>query len=196
MKQKLLVAALALTLVLCIAMGVTLAWLTARTQSITNVFTFGNVTLTLEETTGTDYKGTPGGTMPKDPTITVKAGSEDCYVFVKIEESGDDVVNWAIAEGWTELSIDAGTSIYYREYSSTEFVDEETVKKDQDEAYAVLLDNEVTFESGADSSSQASMTITAYACQKHADIAGAAAAWDLVKDLEAPETDPPADPEP
>ena len=44
MKQKLLVAALALTLVLCLALGGTLAWLTSRTKSIVNTFVIGKKT--------------------------------------------------------------------------------------------------------------------------------------------------------
>ena len=79
-----------LILVLCAAVLVagsvmgTLAWLTAQ-DTITNTFTVGNISITLTETTGDTYKLVPGETVAKNPTVTVNAGSEECYLFVKVE---------------------------------------------------------------------------------------------------------------
>lgn len=74
----------------------TLAYLTS-TDTVKNTFTVGNVKITLDEAkvgadgkalTGQDaarvkennYKLMPGHTYDKDPTVTVKAGSESSYV--------------------------------------------------------------------------------------------------------------------
>lgn len=72
----------------------TLAYLTSR-DSVANTFTVGQVSITLDEAKvnpdGTPVEGAdrvkenayhllPGMTYTKDPTLTVKAGSEDSYV--------------------------------------------------------------------------------------------------------------------
>ena len=71
---------------LCVGLGVagTLAWLTDKTESVTNTFTTSNINITLTETTGSNYQMIPGFTITKDPKVTVSAGSEDCYLFVKL----------------------------------------------------------------------------------------------------------------
>ena len=58
MKKRVVIFALALVLVFGCAVGGTLAWLTASTTPVVNTFTFGKITLTLEENTGNTYKFT------------------------------------------------------------------------------------------------------------------------------------------
>lgn len=104
--KKTLTMVLALVLVAAISVGATLAYLTS-TDEVVNTFTVGNVAITLYEKDvdndnnkadnitlpdGTvrdkanSYKLMPGHTYDKDPTVTVKAGSEESYVrmFVTI----------------------------------------------------------------------------------------------------------------
>lgn len=115
----------------CIAGG-TLAWLTAKTKSISNTFAVGNISLKLEETkevtAGTDgnVKFVPGQTWEKDTTVTIEAGSEKCYLFLHIDEtnntlpnsSGEKVIQWNFnSEGWTALDGHAG--YYYRTVDSS-----------------------------------------------------------------------------
>ena len=83
-----------LTLLCAVALVVTsvfgtLAYLTDN-EKVTNTFTVGLVDITLEETdiksggkttTGNAYHLLPGHTYTKDPTVTVEAPSEDCYVL-------------------------------------------------------------------------------------------------------------------
>ncbi|HPY37328.1 MAG TPA: SipW-dependent-type signal peptide-containing protein [Clostridia bacterium] len=83
MKKKVLLIALAAILLVGASIGGTLAWLTA-TASVTNTFTVGNITMSLNETTS-DYKIVPGRPISKNPKVTVAEGSEKCFVFVKIE---------------------------------------------------------------------------------------------------------------
>lgn len=119
--KPLLVAMAVVLLIGCVAGG-TLAWLTSTTPEVTNTFTTSDITIRLDETTGTQYKMIPGWTITKDPKVTVKAGSEKCYVFVKVEESDnfDDFMTYSIITGenaWTELTGVTDTDkvkVYYR----------------------------------------------------------------------------------
>ena len=81
-------------------------------REVKNTFTVGDINIGLTETT-TDYKMVPGNTIAKDPTVTVKAESEACWLFVKVTESEnlDTFITYAIAEGWTKLQ----DGVYYRE---------------------------------------------------------------------------------
>lgn len=117
-----------------------LAWLSARSETVENTFTYGDINITLEEQdTNLDadddpntnlYEMSAGAVIEKDPRISVLAGSEACYLFVKMEESGGnlhldgvdysfrDFLEYSMADGWLPLS-DAGgepiPGIYYRE---------------------------------------------------------------------------------
>lgn len=169
--KKTLITILATVLVCCCVVGGTLAWLMDETDPVVNTFTVGNVDIELEETTGSEYKMVPGNTIAKDPKVTVKAGSEACYVYVKIDETDpSDVINWAIASGWTALNGVAG--VYYREQA------ELTADNSVDATYSVFANDQVTV---ADTllngdQNEPTITITAYAIQS-ANTGDAAAAW-------------------
>ena len=135
-KSLTLVLALALSCVLlvCGVVGGTLAWLTADTDPVVNTFTTSDINITLTETT-TDFKMIPGWTIDKDPIVTVEAGSEDCYVFLKVEESGgnvtvddktcsfEDFIDYEIdSNNWTPLG-DSYPGIYYCKYENRNDVD-------------------------------------------------------------------------
>lgn len=120
MKKKLTMVA---ALVLVFALGVTgtLAYLTAKSDTITNTFTVGNVTISLAETTGTSYKVVPGATVSKDPKVTVASGSEKCYVYVTVENNlviGTDTVGTLdiSATDWTVVQKTGNKTLYrYKE---------------------------------------------------------------------------------
>lgn len=128
MKKKTLISIIAVALVICVSIGGVLAFLTKTTQTVTNTFTVGNIDLTLSETNvdggsadENSYKMVPGQPITKDPKVTVKANSEESYVFVKVTKSTnakfDDYMTYDIADGWTALT--GGTGVYYREVSAT-----------------------------------------------------------------------------
>ena len=101
------VALLALVLVIGCAAGGTVAWLVATTDSVTNTFTYGDINIELTETKpeNKQAKIIPGVDIEKDPKVTVKANSEACWLFVKVEEEGTFVtgkVTYSIATGWTQ----------------------------------------------------------------------------------------------
>lgn len=117
--SKTFVVMLALVLALGCAVGGTIAWLTKTTDPVVNTFTYGNIDITLTETTGENYKIIPGKDLPKDPTVTVKANSEECWLFVKVVETGtfvENKVTYTIrANGWTKGdSTDIPADVYYR----------------------------------------------------------------------------------
>lgn len=174
MKKKITLL-LSLALAVAIGIGGTLAWLTAKTEEVKNTFTVGNINIALEETT-TNYKMVPGQTITKDPKVTVKAGSEACWLFVKIEESAnlDDFISYAVADGWTALTGVDG--VYYREVAATA----------DDMPFSVLANDQVTVkdtvtkammdEITAQTASAPTLTFTAYAVQKDG-LTTAANAW-------------------
>lgn len=114
--------------------GTTLAYFT-DTKEVTNTFSSGNVTITLDEapvgpdgqaTTGNrvttnDYKLYPGKEYDKDPTITVAAGSEDCYLFVRVvngladlEAAGDTTIAKQMENnGWKDSQLNSGETPNY-----------------------------------------------------------------------------------
>ena len=182
---KTLVALLSLVLLLGCSLGGTLAWLSDSTGPVTNTFTVGDIDITLVETT-TDYKIVPGVNIAKDPKVTVKANSEACWLFVKIEESANwpDELTYTIATGWTKLT--GVTGVYYRE------VDAETAKKGDD--WQVLA-GDTTYPDGVVNvsdtltkgdlqefaSNNPTLTFTAYAVQQEG-VETATAAWEIAND--------------
>ena len=78
MKKKAIVAVVAFVLVLCCAIGGTLAWLVDSTSEVKNTFTYGDINIDLSETTGDEYQMIPGNDITKDPKVTGEAESEAC----------------------------------------------------------------------------------------------------------------------
>lgn len=166
---KLVVAMLAVTLLIGCAIGGTVAWLTAKTDAVTNTFTYGDINITLTETKPADRhaKIIPGVDIEKDPKVTVKKDSEACWLFVKVEKVGtfvDGKVTYSIDTGWTQGDgTNIPANVYYRQVNA--------VTADTD--FAVLSGNKVTVsdtltkENIAElNSKEATLTFTAYAVQK------------------------------
>lgn len=168
---------LALVLAIGCAVGGTLAWLISQTESVVNTFTYGDIDIDLTETTGTEYKIIPGVNISKDPKVTVTAGSEACWLFVKVEkENWNDKVTYEIADGWTKGD---GTKIpanvYYREVAANDEAQEFPVLKGD----KVTVSKELTKDEVnklKNSSKPTQLTFTAYAVQKDSSDT-AADAW-------------------
>ena len=173
MKKKIWLSVAALALVLCCAVGGTLAWLTDKTEPVKNTFTIGDINIDLSESENLDLKMVPGNTIKKDPKITVKAGSEACWLFVKVEKSAnfDDFMTYNMADGWTPLSDNEG--VFYRGVSaSTSDTSFAVLKNDQ-----VAVKEEVTKQQlAAVKDNLPTLTFTAYAVQKD-NIVDASTAW-------------------
>lgn len=176
------IALLALVLVIGCVAGGTVAWLVAKTDTVTNTFTYGKIDIALAETTGKDYKIIPGTDISKDPKVTVTAGSEACWLFVKVEETGTfvaDKVTYAIADSWTQGDgTEIPSNVYYRAVSAED--------ANTGVSYYVLAGN-ATYPNGVITvssdltkenipSAQPTLKITAYAVQQE-NIPDAATAW-------------------
>ncbi len=166
MKQKKTIILLAaMALIIGIAAGSTLAWLTDATADVKNVFTPSDISITLTESENLDLQMVPGYTITKDPKVTVKANSEKCYLFVKISKSANYTTfldDYAVEDGWTVLA--GETDVYYR------VVDE----SDADKEFYVIKDNKLTVKTSvtksemqtiSSASNQPTLTVTAYASQ-------------------------------
>lgn len=87
-KKTILVAAIAVMLVAALVVGGTLAYFTDKSGPKENTFTVGNVKIDLTETAwnaNESHTLVPGKFYDKNPTITVKEGSQDAYVFLKLD---------------------------------------------------------------------------------------------------------------
>lgn len=129
-KSKILLLMLcAVALVAASVLG-TLAYLTSQDE-VTNTFTVGKVAIKLDETDVDDstpdaerdqansYKLMPGHEYTKDPIIHVDAASEDCYLFVKvdnqiaaIEATNATVASQMATKGWVAVDGQAGVYVY------------------------------------------------------------------------------------
>lgn len=190
----------AILLVLCAALLVTasvmgtLAYLTSKTETITNTMSVGNVKITMDEAKVdkygvkdgetrvmvNNYKLIPGHTYIKDPIIHVAQGSEACYLFVKIsngiagfEKAGvTTIAKQMEANGWRPLVGETG--VYYMGVS----IDA------REEAQNVSIFTSFTIDANAEKianwSAGGTIEIIAYAVQADG-FASAQAAWDAAK---------------
>lgn len=188
--KALLIALCALLLVVG-SVSITVAYLTGE-DSVTNTFTVGKVAIVLDEADvkpdgsyETDvnarvdanvYHLIPGHEYIKDPVIHVDEKSEDCWLFIKLENGLkaiiDDVTIEAQleAEGWT--LIDEANCIYAYKDPASAGDDVDTFKTFKIKGEAVLHDKE----GNALYSEDTPITVIAYAVQRDA-FDTAAAAW-------------------
>ncbi len=168
----------------------TIAYLTSQ-QTITNTFTVGNVTITMDETDvdeygvavnpaaradTNEYKLIPGHEYVKDPTIHVDANSESCYLFVKVENGldaidGDSIPTSLAANGWEQI----GTSnVWYFNNKTTDNAADDIVTK----GTSKVTFSEFSIIESADVAAykDAKIVVTGYAVQSDG-FTSAEAAW-------------------
>ncbi len=215
-KSKAVVLTLcAVLLVVASVMG-TMAYLTSK-DNVTNTFTVGKVKLTLDETKvdeygekyltsdsssvskpdaakvqANTYNLVPGHTYIKDPTVHVEKDSEDCYVFVKVEnglasfeKEGNTTIATQITNtnGWTQLTDKEGkvvAGVYYKSVSKS------TSDQDLTVFSSFTLANDANSKEDWSSLSDANIKVTAYAIQQDGFTTSAAEgsaeyqAWEVV----------------
>lgn len=131
--KKTLTAAVAMVLVAAVSVAGTLAYLSAKTEVITNTFTAGNLgenagielwETKVEQQTdghyafkadgekvmageGNAYNNLlPGSTNDKNPTVTVKNLSTDAYVFIEVvNDDADDILADVDTNNWTLMDV-------------------------------------------------------------------------------------------
>ena len=177
MKKKAIVAVVALVLVLCCAMGGTLAWLVAKTDPVVNTFTYGNINIDLSESENLNLKMIPGNDIKKDPTVTVKANSEDCWLFVRVKASDnfDTFMTYAVEEGWTLYDTDKTGSNIETAGNDDYVIYRKVTASDIDQNFTVLANNNVTVRgegvtkemfAALTETTRPTLTFTAYAVQQ------------------------------
>ncbi len=112
--------------------GASLAFLKDQSDTVTNNFKTNQVLVELNETGDQQYNIIPGTEEAKDPKVTV-TNTVDAYLFVTITDKTDDLVTYAIADGWTALEGKDG--VFYREVAADA----------TDKEFAVLKDNKVSY---------------------------------------------------
>jgi len=208
-KYKALLLSFCAVLLVCASVLGTMAFLTS-TDAVENTFTVGKIKITLDETkvnadgtkdtTTTNpvkentYHLLPGHTYIKDPTVHVEKGSENAWLFVKVEsgitpyeaatvkDGYQSIAKQLEDNGWTVLDATNHPNVYYKKHTkdTTQDVDHDVFEefKIADNA------NEV---SGWDNIKPEStkINVTAYAVQMDGfndvnsdDLANAKAAWE------------------
>lgn len=192
-------AILAVVLLLGGALTTSLAWLTSAPGSVANTFTVGDVNITLTESNNAQtIEVIPGVTYVKDPIVTVKAGSEDCYVFVKVDVANNDLGNskeclqFTYATGWQTLTSESDSNkviLYKTVDTSTADVTLPILQGDANVtngANGVVSVNADFLKTDLDkiSGKAPTLTFTAFAIQKQkttADSFEASEAWALLE---------------
>lgn len=189
-KSFVMVVAL-LTFMLSMSVMGTVAWLIDETEPVVNTFTYGDINITLTETdTNLDndennntntYSMLPGSTITKDPTVTVLKDSENCWLFVKLDETANfrEFMEYRVSDNWA--SLEGVEGVYYRQIDKQN----EDVSFSVIENNSVLVKEEVTKEmlNNLDSNGKQDypvLSVTAYAVQRCDSIATAADAWSKV----------------
>lgn len=199
--SKVLVLALAMVLLVTATVGGTLAWLTDKTDEVKNVFTTADIGVTLVETFNTDTNNdqkpdtwraqlVPGYSYVKDPVVTVKADSVDCWLFVKFEETNTPSTyltytsTLTTTNDWTQGDgTNIPSNVWYREVTSSDKdqswylldgVHEDGCNKG-DDCTCKFADGKVTVKDSLTKSSMPAdnatpqLTYTAYAFQLYKD---------------------------
>ncbi len=198
---KILTAALALVLVVVVAIGATVAYLTSKPDAVVNTFTIGKIQITLDEKavdeygdeiantarrTANTYKLIPGETYTKDPTVHVQPGSEKCYVFVKVEdglatlriEAATTIADQIAAKGWTALG-NAYPGVYYQTVDA--IADNGDVKDlVVFEEFTITDDADLSGVVASGETNATSITVTAYAIQFAGFESNVTGAWTTV----------------
>jgi len=193
-KKKVLLLVVVMMCVLFI--GNTLAFLT-DTETKENTFTIGSVNISLTEPNWNEANAqnlAPGAVVAKDPTIT-NAGTNDAYVFLKVEvpkanvvvdgsEVAKELFSYTLKDGWYQVSSTDGTDKVTHIYAYA--TDENTLTKLAKDASSTLFDSVKLedFENlGAGVSSTLKINVTAYAIQTENIVEGTvtpSAVWNVV----------------
>lgn len=127
-KSKKLMALGALLIILIVAaVAPTFSWLSAESEKVVNTFAGGAISILLDEspvgidgkktegnrTISNSYKYKAGAVLDKDPTVTVLKGSEECYVFLCVEnELGDKFTMNYDTSSWLKVAEEGEKTVY------------------------------------------------------------------------------------
>ena len=210
MKKKIVALCLCIALAVVAIGGATLAYFTDKTTEVKNTFTVGKVDIDLWETakgdgTGShiterkDIKVAPGTDIAKDPTVSVTADSEDCWLFVKmtIENWPNANVTYALDNGWNILNTDSEGKAKTFAVGESFILYREVSKNDANKTFDILKNKTITVSTQLVSSNfvtdtdgnmlRPTMAFQAFAIQKD-NLTNAQAAWNAVQAAYTPAT--------
>lgn len=123
--KRILLSVLALALVAALSVGATLAFMSAEDTRVTNNFSFGSISVKIEEAVPTNLPGTvqavandkgvnytkvtPGVQLPKQPAVSVKTDVK-AYVFINVSGFNANLKCDGINSTWT--AVDGTTDTY------------------------------------------------------------------------------------
>ena len=202
---KALSIVLAIALVMVCTIGGTLAWLTAKTGTVTNTFTsaelFANpseqftlweniaadededgiYTLTSEKGFANTYDVLPGVNIPKNPTVDVVNLEEYAYLYIKV--TGVPMTTGLTATidpaNWTALGASYPGVYVYSGANAVNNIIKATDAAKKTFTATILEDNQIVVASNyAGTSDDMKLEFTAYMVQATGNGDSAAAAWD------------------
>ena len=182
--QKLMITCLMLAVIAVLTVAPTLSWLSSTSQPVVNTFAGGAISIKLDEAlvdtegkaiegegaqrvTANSYKYVAGAVLDEDPTPTVLKGSEECYVFLCVENGLTDqfTMNYN-TQSWLKVAEADGKTVYV--YSTR--VDASDAESDvvlQPIFTTVTVSNELTAED-IEALGERTLSVTAYAVQTQA----------------------------
>ena len=182
MKKLLKVLSVLLCMVALVvgSVAATVAYLAMETNTVEHTFTAGNINIALNSTANITEKMMPGESIVATRAVTVKQGSEKCYLFVEVTKQNnfDKFLTYEMAGDWTLLS--GTTGVYYRVVEANETANQEfkvfdyftananCTKKDYDEIPADAAPN---------------VTLTAYAVQFVGFANSVEGAWEVAQGI-------------
>ena len=221
--RKAIMTLCAALLLVSLSVGITIAYLTDD-DAVTNTFTVGKIDIWMDEAVVNEYGATPdengkfpgedgfdstklpprvreneyklipGHTYTKDPIIWVDGDSEDCWLFVKLEnaladieaDNGETIVD-QMTKTYDWIALDEENGIYYHEFvrdagSVVPVFDHFTIAGDADISGYATADNADSF-----------IKVTAYAVQADGFYENPRGAWEAT--FGAPQQPAPEEPE-
>lgn len=181
-KKKVILSICALVLVCVISVSGTLAYLTARSDSVTNTFTAAGTKLaeefTLDESKANpgktpgayelneeervqrnEYAVLPGTTVKKDPTVHITGRtSVPAYLYVEVVSYSNDITYKMNDRGWQQLKVGGPHKGVVYVYSP-----DSNVLKDGE--YGILDDDVIYVSPEFDGTSELELTFYAYMAQ-------------------------------
>lgn len=125
--KKFLALLLSLAVIAVTTVTPTFSWLSAKSERVVNTFAGGAISIILDEApvgpdgseipgdrvTENHYKYVAGAILDKDPTPTILKGSDECYVFLCIENELSDKFSLNIdTDSWKSVAQSDGKTLY------------------------------------------------------------------------------------
>lgn len=173
-----------IALVAAVSVGSTYSWLSMKSNTVVNTFAGGTISLSVDETevdaygnptgdgsnrtqTGNSYKFVAGSVMTKDPTVTVLAGSEECYVYMCVQnELSSDLFEIDYSDEWTLVKSSDDETIKVYRYNNTVDASNSDVKLPS--LFTTITVSDELTPTDVENIGTAKLDITSYAVQTEA----------------------------